>query len=479
MDEDANDCPEKLGGVDFKLWFRDKNDEDCCEIADAVGFYSDCSSFSSFSVGQWNMLGSFLSHCTNLKEICLNYVVFTKEIISALFQSDGSYNFPLERFNIECSEGIGAIGMAAFLPFLKTRKELKYLDLGVCNLGNEGAKILAEVLDHVRIEELDIRHNKISDAGVSSILASKHSKNLVKLAIEGNRISHQGIEEIASFSRRYDIALQTIHIGDDAENSDYDSDDDIDDSEFFHFDAESIYVLIRSLSTNTTMKKIDICSDVIFSNDDDRDRLADTVMELVCNTSSLEALRQSNHVLGEVVASCCSFFPDRMEKSLRINAREDISNDMKIRSKLRSFFFRGDFDMYPFLSMKPAWIPKVLELMARSEECIGANHWDSGCRRFVITLDGNLNGMYNFLRRWNVHTLFNFRSSQFEIKELKEKLTMMAKTQLESDQKILQLESEVRNLKVANRLLTEEKMLLQKEDKNCGYSRKRLRSESD
>mmetsp|Transcript_310 Transcript_310/g.636 ORF Transcript_310/g.636 Transcript_310/m.636 type:complete len:174 (+) Transcript_310:834-1355(+) len=171
-------------------------------------------------------------------------------------------------------------------------------------------------------------------------------------------------------------------------------------------------VLFRSLKSNTSLKRLHIVGDI------DREgstvesvrQLTNATMELICNKSSFGALCESNHTIE---FTCTGFRPEHpsLLKALIINAKHDISTTQKLRYKLRWIYFQQNFDVNPFYLMKVVWIPYVMEFMTISMDC--SKNIEFEPPRYVdvfLSKEGNLSGMYHFIRQCNWSDLFSSRS---------------------------------------------------------------------
>lgn len=130
---------------------------------------------------------------------------------TALFGGERNYDCPLRRINLEGNQ-FGSRGMAALLPFLKSKPTLKYLNLSSTGLSVDGARLLSESLQHIRIEKLDLAHNDIGNDGVNHILSAENSKYLVELHLLWNGIEGHGIDTIFHFLQRDDTMLKMFFI---------------------------------------------------------------------------------------------------------------------------------------------------------------------------------------------------------------------------------------------------------------------------
>ncbi|KAL7466498.1 hypothetical protein ACHAXS_006795 [Conticribra weissflogii] len=344
---------------------------------------------------KWRFLGSLIGHCKKLENItfCWTSIHNIEELLTAIFYAEGPYDFPLSKLEFLACD-LRANGIAILLPFLKSRKQLLALHLRDISIGDEVAALIAEILDGVRIQCLDLARSYFVGEGLSAILSSKQSKCLRKISLARQRLQKTQVEEIGRFLSRNDIELECLELG-------HPSD----------FDHEKMDILFRSLQNNRTVRQLTIFGRRLtgisyggMENDEpisDFCRTTDAIMALVCNRSTFESLCRSNHFFGtfdanDGVGSKSYEAPPFVKHALEINRNSDASTNQKLRSKLESFYFREEFDLHPFLSMKSVWVPNILEMIANS----------------TINAEGaeedNLSGLYRFIRNWNFPDLLLF-----------------------------------------------------------------------
>ena len=140
-----------------------------------------------------------------------------------------------------------------------------------------------------------------------------------------------------------------------------------------------------------------------------------------------------------------------LRKAFGINKKASGFSDIaKLRYKLRTFYFQGDFDMHPFLGLDPETIPSVLEFVTLSEECFNKRVSEN------ITQEarkGALGGIYCFIHNWNLPVLLGFHFPEAENQKLKAEICVL-KMQMQ------QIEAANWNLKSENeKLLSELKEL--------------------
>ena len=97
----------------------------------------------------------------------------------------------LPRLEILCLSvsPFGNEGMAALSPALRSLPRLKYLGLANCDIGDEGVASLVADLDKddfKALEKLWLKDNKITDAGVTQLVAVINSGGLAKLSYDEN-----------------------------------------------------------------------------------------------------------------------------------------------------------------------------------------------------------------------------------------------------------------------------------------------------
>lgn len=109
--------------------------------------------------------------------------------------------------------GIGAVGVRALVPFLRSRKQLDKLNLGNNNIGNEEARILGEVLGEVCIQKLILSFNEIGKEGLERIISSRFADSVKTLDLYGNSMGRADMEEISCFLEKRDISIAELSLG--------------------------------------------------------------------------------------------------------------------------------------------------------------------------------------------------------------------------------------------------------------------------
>lgn len=384
-------------------WEDENNQPTKNIIYDAVSLSFDAYYLERLPIETLRDMGSVISQCKKLKSIIMtrfytNFSDVSNNLLAALFQAEGPYNIPLEDF-VLCKFSINLREFQTMLPFLKSRGELDCLSLNDCEIGDDVAGAIGEVLDHTRIENINLRGNEISAKGLSNLLSGINSIHLKSLDLEDNLIGQAEVEEIARFLSKEDVTLEWIAIGKCPFILDQ------------YFDPDWMEVLLRSLKRNTSLKRLHVIGDINkeYHSVEGVKQVSIAAMELICNVSCFDALRESNHTIE---FTCTRFYPEdpTLLKALIINAKHDISTTQKLRYKMRWIYFQQNFDVNPFYLMKLVWIPNVMELMTISVDC-SEKIADDQLRDVTVVLskEGNLSGMYHFIRQWDLSELFSFR----------------------------------------------------------------------
>ena len=121
-----------------------------------------------------------------------------------------------------------------------------------------------------------------------------------------------------------------------------------------------------------------------------------------------------------------------------------------MRSKLRHFYIKGEFDIEPFINMEVKFVPSILELVTMSEVTCGEQEGRLEEGTVVLAQNGHLGGVYRIIRNyWNLQELFSYPSPAVENQQLKgENARLMAQSESDGD-RIAQLMKEVEELRSA------------------------------
>lgn len=112
--------------------------------------------------------------------------------------------------------------------------------------------------------------------------------------------------------------------------------------------------------------------------------------------------------------------------SLEVNRRLGYARNQKCRIKLRSFYFQGEFDVQPFISMNVVCMPNVLELVTMSEECITEEKKGRPKKgTYVSSRNGHLGSIYHLVKNCHLPELFSFPSPESKTNQLEVKIAML------------------------------------------------------
>lgn len=392
---------------------------------------------SDFTWTEWNKMGKDIILCTSLTMLSLEdcnlngsssigrgSVADPKRVESttdALFGELKTF-CPLDALIMKDNKlggYCGADGLAALLPFVKYNAQtLVYLDLSNTGLRDDAARMLAGLLDDdLRVKSLRLNENSIGD-GIINLLSAKNIEHVETLLLHdqhaafgnrGNGARHAR-RAILSFLGR-DTAL--MHFGIDEK------------------DRKHACKMIESISKNSNLEEFE--GSIGTSSKQCRELLVPVLEKLLCDTSSFDSLCQSNHNLWKLGThtSQYSWCPDDeiLKHALEINMKTKygVSKGQKLRSKLRSFYFTGDYDVQPFIDMDTVLMPKVLQIVTLAEVCVNRGDHGYMCdcdecenhpRRYYEVPGNSLNPVYRMVRHCQVEALFGYPSPDAKISSL-------------------------------------------------------------
>ena len=84
-----------------------------------------------------------------------------------------------------------------------------------------------------------------------------------------------------------------------------------------------------------------------------------TFGRILCDETSLDSIRNSNHTLFEISTNLDCSQPT--SDCLKLNINDD--KRQVIRQKIAKYYFAGDFDVSPFASMPLSVVPNVMEMI--------------------------------------------------------------------------------------------------------------------
>lgn len=421
-----------------------------------------------FKKENWQKMGNAISQTATFKRLDLSDCELAEDAIPTLFGVERVYCCPINHLDLSENIKVGAAGVGAMLPFMKSRSSLKYINLRNTNLGVEGARLLSEALDHVRVEYLDLSMNNIGNEGMTYLLSATNCANLVELVIRRTELGRPGFEAIAQFLGRDDTAIKKLSCS--CNNGEYaklvvdsiSNKSQLEDillgrssSNFFANTAGSMDSELWSDHSNGN-------SD--YSSHDDSEGGSDdgcplypmmlaiqNLRKLICDTSSVESICQSNHQLKRIGGNMrkISQIDPTLGKALDINneSKNGVSIARRTRMKLRSFYFKGAYDVQPFIDMDIELMPYVLELLTRTEMFVET------ARKYYVVDSDNLDGIYHLIRNCHLPELFSFPSPHSQIKQLGEKNAALETDNSSLKETIDRLNKEIAELRISNSAL--------------------------
>ena len=153
------------------------------------------------------------------------------------------------------------------------------------------------------------------------------------------------------------------------------------------------------------------------------------------------SLCQSNHQLSYAGINTNKMTRSNptLKKALRINARKGGESIVtRLRSKLRTFYFQGEFVVQPFMDIDAVLMPYVLELVTRTEVCVGGDD-GVGTGKYYTVCSDKLDSIYRLLRNCHPPELFSFPSTISKIREFSAKNALLEAETARQKQVINQL----------------------------------------
>eukprot|EP00956_Cyclotella_meneghiniana_P044740 scaffold333558_cov106-Cyclotella_meneghiniana.AAC.2 len=120
---------------------------------------------------------------------------------------------------------------------------------------------------------------------------------------------------------------------------------------------QGLSLITAGLIGNTTLKKL--------SMDYRRGRGIDSIEKLLCDSSTIESICNSNHILNTIyntrLERMCSRLPLQVSDCLELN--KNTNKNAVIHKKIARYYFVGDFDVSPFITMPISLLLKVLVMI--------------------------------------------------------------------------------------------------------------------
>jgi len=364
--------------------------------------------------GHWEKIGNYLSKATKLKDLHLHDCgISNVQIMILLFGEDQQCSYPLKVFT-SIGNRFGPRGLEVALPYLQTIPTLRFLGLDGANLGREGVLLLSDALKQMDLTTLKLRENNIGDDAVETLLSVDNCRQLKSLSLHRNGIGKRGFDSITQFLRRDGTMLQRLYIADNKP-----------------MDEDCAKNFVDLLPKESELETLSFGSADLEDTRDKALAAVPNLEKLVCDTSSFEAICQSNHNLraigvkeNEPTLTLTKLGRKMVRRSpilrqaLEINARNAASNNEKLRSKLKTFYFKGPFDVQPFTDMDIKLMPNVLEFVTMSVVSIDGT--------YVKACKGDLDGIYRLIHDLNLPGLISSTPPQeVELQDYKSKISAM------------------------------------------------------
>ena len=224
------------------------------------------------------------------------------------------------------------VKMNSLAPFLCNNPVLKKIDLSNCNLNSDGVNILAEALSNRlrdTLENINLSENDFRTAHLDSLTTVlAKCRRLKLLSLNSNGIGEMGCLSIANLLK----STESSNIGhvDLSGNA---------------IDSQCAILLAESLTNNTKMKTLQLWGNKLITA-----KGWEAMLKLVCDSSSIEAVKTSNHILHNIptthrllVSLLGIDDANLFRASLRMNNRSN--KNMAIRQKLIWTHSRGDLNV--------------------------------------------------------------------------------------------------------------------------------------
>eukprot|EP00956_Cyclotella_meneghiniana_P017871 scaffold29424_cov54-Cyclotella_meneghiniana.AAC.8 len=111
----------------------------------------------------------------------------------------------------------------------------------------------------------------------------------------------------------------------------------------------------QALVNNKTLKRL------ILTWDRMNNISLEPLCSLVCNTSTVESIRNSNHYLQEIIMGGAIWIPQLLQENLKLNKNSD--KEAVIRQKISQYYFKEEFDVSPFVNMPLSVLLKVIGII--------------------------------------------------------------------------------------------------------------------
>jgi hypothetical protein len=207
------------------------------------------------------------------------------------------------------------------------------------HLTPEQITVLTTVLRDVRLWHLDLtRLRWLEDGSLEQIISACLGVNELDVRVSAN--SH--FTAVASLLRDPMSLLTYISIVRYRDDPDFDG-------------AMALREIAESLVGNTRLKTIELRDNISSYGSESVDEIDD----LLCDSSTLEKIRNSNHTLEEIIPTV-RVVSTRSKECLVLN--QNTNKNKVIQNKVMQFYFVGHFDPAPFANMPLSVLPTVMSV---------------------------------------------------------------------------------------------------------------------
>ena len=302
---------------------------------------------SDFDLDIWRQLGRVIRISTSLR-----WLTFMISELSNVGHVDSEAAACLAVFFDEIKHNTSIENM---ILFLYSSDELPMLSLDHILLHNERLNRI----DLESIESITLDQSRVIAAGLGGALLSSFC--MISCEFGDNETHRQivsactGVKDfavccgnssqcgaVASLLRDPRTMLEQLHV----ETANYLGDDEL---------AAAIKI-IASLPGNTKLKHLTM----FFHVEDGEELINNHFMNLLCNCSSIEDIINSNHTLEKTDTDPWTASPFAYAECLELNKLTN--KERVVQNKIMQYYFLGDFDSGPFVSMPISVLAKVLSL---------------------------------------------------------------------------------------------------------------------
>ncbi|KAL7535298.1 hypothetical protein ACHAXR_006396, partial [Thalassiosira sp. AJA248-18] len=221
-------------------------------------------------------LGCILGQDTHVKELTILCSLDVIGLCAGLQSNQCIQSLTLIGINLHHNAKLSALA-----PFVRNNPSLKCMTLHSGNIGSAGINILsAALLDRSEdtLEYLSLSNNHFGDINLDQlVLALNRNRNLSFLSLCGTGIGPRGCTSLAKLLSNRESNLRDLEL------------------DFNSIDNKSTIVLADSLRKNTKLEELELGGNNAITSEG-----WTAMLKLVCNSSKIDAIMQSNHTLCSI-----------------------------------------------------------------------------------------------------------------------------------------------------------------------------------